>query len=94
MFKEQIYINNIKRIIMMTNNTVLQALFPDKALITSAEVQQAFGISAGTLSSLVKKEKIPYIKFGGAKSTIRFDIVAITKWIEESGSTINLGGTS
>ena len=75
---------------MIKDNSVLQALFPDKALITSAEVQQAFGISAGTLSSLVKNERIPYIKFGGAKSTLRFDIVAISTWIQKSG----IGGSS
>jgi len=79
---------------MIKNNSVLQALFPDKVLITSAEVQQAFGISSGTLASLVKKEKIPYIKFGGAKSTLRFDIVAISNWIQEGGQALKVEASS
>ena len=91
---EQI-ITYTQRIFMNKDNLeVLQALFPKKALIESDEVKQAFGISAGTLASLVRNEKIPYIKFGGAKSTLRFDIVAIAKWIEESGRTIKVGGSS
>ena len=64
---------------------VLQMMFDYKAILKSSEVAGALGVSSGTLSNLVKENKIPYLKFGESKtSSIRFDIVAIAKWIESS----------
>lgn len=61
---------------------VMEKVFENKILLTKRDVAYALGVSVGTVTNLVKEEKIPYIKFGGKASNIRFDIAAIATWIE------------
>ena len=67
--------------------STLQNTYENKPLLKSNNVAEILDVSLGTVTNLVKGNKIPYIKFGDAKSsTIRFDIVAIAKWLEDKNS--------
>ena len=61
---------------------VMEKVFENQVLLTKKDVAYALGVSVGTVTNLVREEKIPYIKFGGKASNIRFDITAIATWIE------------
>lgn len=67
--------------------SLLQTQYPDKTLLTSKNISEILDVSLGTVNNLVKAQKIPYLKFGDAKSsTIRFDIVSIARWLEIQNS--------
>lgn len=66
---------------------ILQDKYDDKILLSSSDVAEILGVSQGTVTNMVKGNKLPYLKFGDAKtSTIRFNIVAIARWIESKSS--------
>lgn len=66
---------------------VLQSNYDGKILLHSSDVSELLGVSQGTVTNMVKGNRIPYLKFGDAKtSTIRFDIVALAHWLESKNS--------
>lgn len=56
----------------------------NKNMLNRNDMAEYLGVSLGTITNLVKDNQIPYIKFGTASktSTIRFEINAISRWID------------
>ena len=65
---------------MSTENTMKQRF--QKDMLKREDLAEYLDVSIGTISNLVRDKKIPYIKLGGATSTIRFDATAISEWLE------------
>ena len=66
---------------------ILQDKYSEQILLSSSDVAEILGVSQGTITNMLKGNKLPYLKFGDAKtSTIRFDIVAIARWLESKSS--------
>ncbi len=63
--------------------TMLEKRF-NKDMLNRKEVAEFLNVSMGTITNLVKDKQIPYIKFGSASktSTIRFEVTAISNWID------------
>ena len=54
----------------------------NKSMLNRKEMAEFLSVSLGTITNLIKDEKIPYLKLGVATSTIRFDVVSIAQWVE------------
>jgi len=66
---------------------VLQSSYDGRILLHSSDVAELLGVSQGTVTNMVKGNRIPHLKFGDAKTaTIRFDIVALARWLESKNS--------
>ena len=69
---------------MSTKNTLKQRF--QKDMLRREDLAEYLDVSIGTISNLVRDEKVPYIKLGGATSSIRFDAIAISEWIDDMNS--------
>jgi len=55
----------------------------EKRLLNIKELSEYLNVSRHTLYSWVNRGRVPYIKLNG---TLRFEVAAIDKWIEENKS--------
>jgi len=65
---------------MSTPNPLKQRF--QKDMIDRKDLSEYMEVSIGTISNLIRDKKIPYIKLGTGPSTIRFDVHAISRWID------------
>lgn len=55
---------------------------PKPRLLTYKQLEQLFGIKVATAAVMVRKGRIPYVRFG--PRFVRFDIRDIERWIAEN----------
>lgn len=74
-----------------TNTLAMLAKRFNKDMLNRKEVAEFLDVSIGTITNLVKDKQIPYIKFGSASktSTIRFEVTAISDWINGMNQRTN-----
>ena len=77
---------------LTSTQTVLKNRY-HKDILKNKEIAEFLDVSVGTISNMVKDNKIPYLKLGnGSKtSSIRFEVAAISQWIDNMNNHTSKG---